>query len=350
MQAVLQELLSFLPEPWRTITALLAVFTVVLIAGIAMRRFIFSKLRKWAAKTPTRFDESLVETLHGPFLLWVLMFALFVAADTSPLPLQTAQRVEQTLRVLWILSLTIAVSRIAAKAVRHYGSAKNGGHQMGTLAQVFASILIGSLGILMILNALGVDITALLTALGVGGLAVALALQDTLSNLFAGFYISIAGQIRVGDLIQLDSGQQGYVTDIGWRCTTLRHGDNNLIVIPNNKLAQSIVTNYDLPQARVASNIRVSVTQDSDVARVESLLLELVSTAKVEGLLQEPAPSVLLNPGFGERGFEFTVGFSVADFESQGRIQHELRKQIVARFRDAGVRLVFAPRMVEPAQ
>jgi small-conductance mechanosensitive channel len=348
MEAFLQDLLSFLPQPWRSLAIPLIVFAVVLAVGMAIRRFAFAKVRKWARETPTRFDGSLIETLHGPVLLWVVMFAIFVATDTSRLPPRAAERAEETLRVLWILSLTIAVSRLAGRAVRHYGNAKTGGHQMGTLAQVFASIVIGVVGVLMIMNALGVNITALLTALGVGGLAVALALQDTLSNFFAGFYISIAGQIRVGDLIRLDSGQQGYVTDIGWRCTTLRQGENNLVVIPNNKLGQSIVTNYDLPESRVSSSIRVSVAPTSDPSRVETLVLDVVRSADIKGLLRHPAPSVTLNPGFGERGFDFTATFSVVDFESQDLVQHELRKLIVARFREANIKLAFAPRMIEP--
>lgn len=348
MQAFLQDLLSFLPQPWRSLAIPLLVFITVLAAGIAVRRIVSAKLRKWARNTSTSIDESLIETLQGSVLLWIVMLAIFIATDISDLPPRAAERSEQALRVLWILSVTIAVSRLAGRAVRHYG--RNGGQQMGTLAEVLASIITGLLGMLMLLRALGIDITALLTALGVGGLAVALALQDTLSNFFAGFYISLAGQIRVGDLIQLESGLQGYVTDIGWRCTTLRQGENNMIVIPNNKLSQSIVTNYHLPEARVTSNLKVSVTQDSDPDHVEHLLFDLAKTANIKGLLREPPPAVLLNPGFGERGLEFTVAFNVVDFESQGRIQHELRKLIVTRLRENGVKLAFAPRMIEPAQ
>ncbi len=101
---------------------------------------------------------------------------------------------------------------------------------------------------MILLNLLGVSITPILTALGVGGIAVALALQDTLANLFAGFYVSLAGQLRVGDYIKLDSGGEGYITDITWRSTTIRALQNNLIIVPNAKLAQAIVANYHLPR------------------------------------------------------------------------------------------------------
>ena len=204
-------------------------------------------------------------------------------------------------------------------------------------------MLVGSLGVLTLLRYLGIDITPFLTALGVGGLAVALALQDTLSNFFAGFYVSLARQIRVGDFIQLETGQRGYVTDIGWRSTTLRERSNNLVVIPNNKLGQSIVTNFHLPERRMAVSVQVGVALDSDLDQVERVLFEVVSTAGIEGLLQEPAPVVLLMPGFGERSLDFTMVCYVADFEDQFRVQHEIRKRIVQRFRKEGITIPRAP-------
>ena len=116
------------------------------------------------------------------------------------------------------------------------------------------------------LNGLGLSITPMLTALGVGGLAVALALQDTLANLFAGVYITIAGQIRVGDYLRLDSGQEGYVADIGWRSTRIRMLPNNLVLVPNAKLSQAIVTNYYLPDRELAVLVEVGVDYGSDLA------------------------------------------------------------------------------------
>jgi small-conductance mechanosensitive channel len=213
---------------------------------------------------------------------------------------------------------------------------------IGTLAETLATLLAGSLGTLMLLRTLGIDITPILTALGVGGLAVALALQDTLSNLFAGFYVSVAGHIRVGDLVQLETGQRGYVTDIGWRSTTLRERNNNLIVIPNNKLSQSTVTNYHLPERRMALPIAIGVSFDADLEKVERVLLEIAQTADVPGLLKDPAATVLF-VGFSERAMDFNVICQIADFEDQFRVQHELRKRIVERFRKEGIVIPRAP-------
>ena len=124
------------------------------------------------------------------------------------------------------------------------------------------------------MNELGVSITPILTALGVGGLAVALALQDTLSNFFAGFYIMMAGQIRVGDYVKLDSGEEGYIVDISWRSLTIRTLPNNIVVVPNSKVAQANVTNYSLPEKRMSLLIKVGVSYDSEPDQIERILVE----------------------------------------------------------------------------
>ena len=131
------------------------------------------------------------------------------------------------------------------------------------------------LGLLVILNGLGLSITPMLTALGVGGLAIALALQDTLANLFAGFYLTVAKQIRIGNYIRLSSGEEGYLVDIDWRASRLRQLSNNTVLIPNAKLSQSIVTNYHLPEQELAVVIEASVDYGSDLDKVERITVEV---------------------------------------------------------------------------
>lgn len=347
MKALLQDVLQFLPQPWRLLAIPAVVFLAVIVAGLVFRRVLFARLHKWARSTTTRVDETLLDVLHGPMFLWIVILAIYAATDISELPPTLMYWAERALLVLWIVSLTIAASRLAGRFVLMYSAHKEGAAPAGTLSQVLASILVGSLGVLMLMRALGVDITAFLATLGVGGLAVALALQDTLSNFFAGFYLSIAGQIRVGDFIQLESGQRGYVTDIGWRATTLRERSNNLIVIPNNKLSQSILTNFHLPEHRLTLSIQVGVGYDADPDEVEAVLLDVARNSAVPGLLQEPAPVVLLMPGFGDRSLDFTLVCQIADYEDQFRVQHELRKAILKRFREEKILIPFVVKTVE---
>ena len=138
------------------------------------------------------------------------------------------------------------------------------------------------------------------------------------------------------------------MTDITWRSTTIRALGNNLIIIPNAKLAQAVVTNYSLPERRMALGIAVGVSYASDPDHVERVLLEETRKAMgaVPGLLAEPAPTVRLIPGFGDSTMNFTLNCQVAEFVDQYLVQHELRKRILKRFQSEGIEMPFPTRTV----
>jgi small-conductance mechanosensitive channel len=236
--------------------------------------------------------------------------------------------------------------RLAGNLIKMYGPGVAEVRPVTTLTQTLIQIAIAILGLLILLNQLGYSITPVLTALGVGGLAVALALQDTLGNLFAGFYIAVAGQIRVGDYIRLNTGEEGYVTDITWRTTAVRALANNLIMIPNSKLAQAIVTNFHLPEKRMSLVLQVGVSYDADPDRVERLLVEEAKAAAgdLPGLLAEPEPFTRFNPGFGEHSLQFSLIVQVAEFVDQFAVQSALRKRLLRRFRQEGIEIPFPTR------
>jgi small-conductance mechanosensitive channel len=216
------------------------------------------------------------------------------------------------------------------------------------LSLTFVKVVIWITGGLVLLGGLGISITPVLTALGVGGLAVALALQETLSNFFAGIHLLIEQPIRVGDFIKLESGQEGYVADIGWRTTRIRMLPNNMVSLPNSKLTQSIVTNYYLPEPRMALLLPISVSCKADPERIEHILVEEATLAlgQIPGLLAEPAPFVRFIPGFGESSLDFTLICQVREFTDQYLAQHELRKRILKRFRSDGIEIPFPQRTI----
>lgn len=341
---------QFFRSHWQDLLWPAVLFSGVLVAGLTLRRVVFGRLHRWAQRTDSHLDDLLVQSLRGPVLLWVIILAIKVATDLSRLPPAVTAWSGRALAVLWIVSFTLVFSRLAGRLVHRH--LRETGAPAGTLVETLATLAVVLLGALMLLNQLGISITPILTALGVGGIAVALALQDTLSNLFAGFYVSLAGQLRLGDFIQLESGQQGYVTDIGWRSTTLRDRANNMIVIPNNKLAQSIVINHHLSEGRYILRLPVSVSYGSDVEHVERVLIEVARGAvgEVPELLADPQPVALLMPGFGEHSLDFTLVCSVTNYDAQFKAQHELRKRILRRFRQEGIEIPFPVRTVEIRQ
>lgn len=187
-----------------------------------------------------RRRTELFPSLRLPTLFWCLAGAALVALATFPLPARIAEQSHLIVQVLLILSVTLAAANISVKltenALRRAGSPVTGS---GLIYGVVRAIVL-VVGLLMMLSQLGVSVAPILTAVGVGGLAVGLALKDTLENLFCGIQILVDGQIRVGDVIVLEPNQEGVVEDIGWRISRLRQGADTLLV-PNIKLSQGIV-------------------------------------------------------------------------------------------------------------
>jgi small-conductance mechanosensitive channel len=314
-----------------------------------VRKLLFRALRAWTDRTNSRPALILADALRGSTVIWVLIAAVHLAIQSSELPARLTADAPKTLAFLWILSLTVMGVRLAGNIVRYYGDQAPGALPVTTLTRTLAELAVLFLGIAGLLSSVGFDIKPILTALGVGGLAVALALQDTLSNLFSGFYVAVARQVRLGDYIKLNTGEEGYVTDIGWRSTTVRALANNMILIPNAKLAQANVTNYYLPEKRMSANVMVTVSHGSDVDRVEAVLLEVVQQAvpEVSGMVGEPAPNVMFDPGFGEAGLGFTVNFQVAEFVAQFGVRNEMRKRIYRRLKAEGIEIARGTKVVE---
>jgi small-conductance mechanosensitive channel len=327
----------------------ICLFIAIVLGGLLVRRLLFGVLRKWAASTDSHLDVLLTETLRGPIVILSVLLGLHVTTLTSDIPHEYQRYIHPTIEVLWVWWITAALSRFAGNAVRYYSRKVTGAQSVTSLTQKLVQMFVVALGIIWILKVVfNLSLTPLITAFGVGGLAVALAMQDTLSNLFAGFYVSISGLVRLGDYIKLSTGEEGYVRDINWRCTTMRTLANSLVVIPNSKLGQTNFTNFSLPDSRIAMSISVRVGYDSDIDRVEAILLEeaIAATVALEELLSDPAPSVVFNPGLGEWALVFEVDFQVKQFADQFKIQSELRKRLFKRLQREKISMPFPTRTV----
>lgn len=311
--------------------------------AVALRIF-----HRWAEKTDTRLDNVVIASLRVPSLYWCVAIGLYIGIAVSELPDRYVFYLSRTIHVIVIFSMTIAAASLSGKIFRDYIQKSELPIPTTGLAYGILKGTILIIGFLIILGVLGISITPLITALGVGGLAVALALQDTLANLFAGIHILVEKSIRVGDFIKLETGQEGYVEDITWRTTRIRMLPNNMVVIPNSKLAQSVVTNYYLPEKRMSLLIPVSVSYSTDPERVEKVLVEEARRAagEIPGLLGDPEPFVRFIPGFGESSLDLTLVCQVQEFTDQFPVQHELRKRIFKRFKEEGIEIPFPHRTV----
>ena len=317
-------------------------FVLVTATALTFRAALFTGFQRWTGRART--DSVFLQAIRLPSMLWCLVLGLFVAIEVAEMPRRLSVQLHAVLEAAIILSVTITVAGVLASLVAAAGERRALTGGVTGVAQTTVRLIILVVGGLVLLSSLGIAITPILTALGVGGLAVALALQDTLSNLFAGMHLLADKPIRVGDYVKISAeNAEGYVIDVGWRSTRLRMLQNNIVVVPNSKVAQSVITNYDMPEPRMALGMKISVSYVTDVERLERVLLEEATAAvgEVPGLLGDPPPSVRFIPGFGDYSLDFTLNYHVASFVDQFGVQHELRKRVLRRFRAESIDIPF---------
>jgi small-conductance mechanosensitive channel len=315
--------------------------------GYLFGAVLMSRVPKWLTGRQQRLTESALQILRKRLPWWSLLVGSWLSAGYWPLTSEGQLLIERTAFVLGSLSVTLALAALASQSVETYGALISPALPVSSLTRNVAWGLISVLGLLVILNGLGLSITPMLTALGVGGLAVALALQEPLANFFAGLFITIAGQIRVGDYVKLDSGQEGYVVDFSWRSTRLRMLANNLVVVPNAKLAQAIVVNHHLPSKDLAVLIEVGVDYASDLRHVERVVVAVGRDVmrEVAGGVPEFEPFIRYHT-FGDSSINFTVILRAKEFVDQYLIKHEFVKCLHTRFNDEGIAIPFPIRTI----
>jgi len=282
---------------------------------------------------------SLLESLPLPLLL---LAALYSSLELLTLPHQVEKAGSKLIFALVVIVVFYFPAKVLILFLRRLGRKEPGLESVTQPAVFIVRALFAVLGIVIVLENLGVSLTAVWTTLGVGSVAVALALQETLSNFFAGLYLLADRPVAPGNYIKLDSGQEGFVVRIGWRSTSLRTLANNTVVVPNSTLGKAVITNFTLPEPRMGVSIQVSVAYGTDPRQVERVLLEIAHDAMhdgLEGLLAVPAPGVGLLPGLGASSLDFTLSVNVAQFTDQFFVQSELRKRIVERFRKEGIEI-----------
>jgi len=330
------------------------IFEMIFFAALVMAflglGFVLNRvLHYWTRKLANTWGElvfSLLESLPLPLLF---LCSVYAGLEFLPLP----HRIERFASKL-IFSLTVVVvfyfpARVVVIFLRRVGQRNPGMEQVTKPAITVVRVLFAVLATIIVLENVGISLTAIWTTLGVGSVAVALALQETLSNLFAGLYLLAERPVSPGDYIKLDSGQEGYVMQISWRSTRMRTQSNNVVFVPNSTMAKAVITNFSMPELRVSVTIPVRVAYGSDPRQVETLLLDVTREAArdgLAGLLPDPPPSVNLNPGFAESSLDFSLGVNVRRFEDQVPVQSELRKRILARFAAEGIAVPFPTRTV----
>jgi len=273
------------------------VTSVVIVLISLAAAFVFHKLLcplilRLTQRTPFDLDTRLVTAIRRPITLSIVFLGVYLAL-VVPLDLDAGQkdRVDTVFGLLGIVIGVLVVVALVSNSIDWYLenlAARTSGVvdlRLFPLLRRVSVVLIYGLGALLIMDLLNLNISPLIAGLGLGGLAVALAIQPTLANLFAGTYVMTEGVIAPGDYIELEGGVTGYVVEVGWRSTRIRTWRNNLVVVPNARFAENIITNYQRPVPAVNVWLNCGVSYDNDLYQVEKVCLEVMD----EVLEKEPA-------------------------------------------------------------
>jgi len=323
----------------------------IFVAATVVRAIALYLLKRWSANSHPK--QGHFADLSGRLLTPALAIGV-VAAGFNLFPLSDKlMTVLNRLFYVAILALGIyCAARVALILLNQWLDKDDDRRSLREPTQFAVRVVFAVFGTMILLENLGISLTSVWTTLGVGSVAVALALQDTLSNFFAGLYLRLDRPVGIGDYIKLESGQEGYVEERGWRSTRIKALSNNIIVVPNSKLASAIVTNFSLPDPRVSLSIPISVNLNSDPQRVEDVMTDEAAKAvgKIPGLVTDSPPSVQFIPGFGQSSLDFTLNCTVTTYVDQYSVQDELRKRIFHRLRSERIEFPVAQREVHVAE
>ncbi|TAN62464.1 mechanosensitive ion channel family protein [bacterium] len=328
----------------------LIVFAALFVFGLGLRKLLLKALRQWTKEGRVGFEDKLIRRVRRTVETLWLLFCLFIALTASSVPQDITELINKIILAVSIALVTFTCAHLAVAFIRKEPGGGEPAEAVASLIGNVAKIAIFACGGLIILSNLGISITPLLAALGVGGLAVALALQDTLSNLFAGLQITFARQVRIGDYIKIEAGQEGYVEDINWRSTKIKTLANNMVIVPNAKLTQSIVTNYSLPDRELAVTLEVGVHYDSDLDRVERVTAEVAREVMKESAAASSFEPFMRYNQLGEYSVNFTVILRAKEFTEQYLIKHEFIKRLHKRYKEEGIIIPYPVRAINYAQ
>ena len=334
-------------EQWRalltqisiSILIIIGTHTIVLILSVALEWFLSSQLIQ---KTIT-LDAGFVRLLRRILLGIVYILGLLILLDYLVPEAWRVLFIKVIMSVVIVLG-TYGIARVLSVALEWYLSSRAVQKAVAMdagLVRLLRRIMLAIiyvLGLLILLDFLNIEISPILAGLGIGGLAVALALQPLLSNFFAGTQIVSDRMVRVGDYIQLEDSLEGYVIDLGWRSTRIRTLFDTIVIIPNSKLAESTITNYYAPDEEITFSVESGVTYDSDLVHVESVVLQIAQeiTQGRDEAIKTFEPWFIYDE-CGDANINFRVWLRAKDHLASLRLKSEFIKRLRARFQEEGI-------------
>ncbi|MBI0583006.1 MAG: mechanosensitive ion channel family protein [Methanomassiliicoccus sp.] len=341
-----------LPSPLNTLvgTFVITVLLWALLAGFIY--FVIDPIVSLVTKrTKTELDDRIMEETRMPVFILIVLFGLVDSLTILDISPDWYVTIIQAYQVVMVVVLAYMAYRIFDRVIIAYAekwSSKTDTEVDDVLVPLLHKVgivLIPVVGLVTVLSIMGIDVTLLVASVGVIGLVIAFAVQETLGNLFAGMQLLVDRPFRVGDIVELDSGEVCEVKRIGLRSTTmLNAGDNEMVVVPNNDVVNKKVVNYSRPDSRRYMSCEVGVAYGSDLKRVEDILLDVADghpdIIKREG--QKPYVRVVR---FNDSSVDFALWYMV-DLNKRGQVASEIRRMVYDRFNQEGIEIPFPQREI----
>ncbi|MEW5996918.1 MAG: mechanosensitive ion channel family protein [Candidatus Micrarchaeota archaeon] len=342
--------------PGGQVTLAAAVFAVSAIILYSLATLLIKVFKKVSSRTKTTLDDVIADKVRRPFKIIAIILAAYIAAQVAyPGATMLGHPTFEIFKILMIAAAVILLDSIVDGAMLWYGreiapkTSTKFDDEIFPLFRKIARVLIYVLGIIIILSELGVEIAPLVAGLGIAGLAVALALQDTLGNFFAGVYMLADKPVRPNDYIKIeDVNVEGTVVEIGWRSTKILTLANNYVFVPNSKMAQSVITNFYSPEARMGYVMDFSASYEDEPEKVVEALLEAAKEVekRTGKIISTVAPPWARADSFGDSAITYKVGVNVPTYVDRYTVRGEMVKEVYHQFRKRGISIPFPTRTV----
>jgi small-conductance mechanosensitive channel len=326
------DLMALIGPYWEYVVALAVIVGALIVAKIAT--FAIGRFESHiATKTKTQADDIIIEAVKKPVRLGVILIGLFFALPMMPALAPYAAELAMLFTVIFPLYGAYFASRLASATVEIAEKTETKADEqfLPIIKKVIYAIIFGLAG-LVILGALGIEITTLIAAMGIGGLAIALALQPTLANFFSGMQMVLDRPIKIGDYVELEGGDKGTVVDIGWRSTRVQTYANNIVAIPNSKMAESKIINYNVPNTEIGFKVESGVAYDSDLEKVEKISLQVAKEILKKHNPVKGFEPIFRYSEFGDSSINFKVVLRTKTLGDSYLIKHEFIKALKKRF------------------
>jgi small-conductance mechanosensitive channel len=346
------EILGLTPDQWLQIGISAGVIVAVLVLGRWFIRLVVLRfLRMITSKTRSSLDNHLVDALHPPLYILAVIYAFDIGFNRIDfLPDAWSGPLAEIFYVLYLLAIFITLGRIVNALGLWYTrvvapqTETNLDEQLLPFFRRVALIVLAMIAAIILLSHFDVDVSALVTTLGVGSLAIALAAQETLADTISGLVIVIDRPYRIGDRIEVQDLQTwGDVIDIGLRSTRIRTRDNRMVIIPNSVIGKSLIVNYSYPDTRYRIQIHVGVAYGTEIEHARKTLIEAVE--QVEGVLEDRAVEALFLE-FGDSALIFRVRWWLDSYYDTRRMFDRVNTAMYNALRREGIETPFPQREI----